>query len=83
MAADSRVNTSSASPPSYPKVWFARGYEATRLWGVRGSGRETGRGFVAARSKTTDRSGGGGGGVGGGVGLDGSRPVSPVGRGRL
>lgn len=27
---------------------------------------ETGRGFVAARSETTDRSGGSGGGVGGG-----------------
>lgn len=30
MAADSHVNTSSVLPPSYPKVWFACGYEALR-----------------------------------------------------
>lgn len=70
MATDSHVNTSSVLPPSYPKVWFAHGYDTPRLRGVCDGGRETGRGYVAARSETTDRSGGSsdGGGVSGGLG---------------
>lgn len=58
MAVDSHVNTSSALPPSYPKVWFTCGYEPPRprvVWLHRVVGGRKGGGFDKAWWGTSDR----------------------------